>query len=520
MTSPVIADSVHAHTGGEAMKRLLIASMILLCATLLLPQVVVGEDPNAVPPPEVAPPGRVPDSVLPDAKRSLSSRACSRKELLEAWKKIDFEDVVEDERAEGRQFLRILERMVAEDEKRSENPPKPFHKMTRREQTAELIEQLRDQQGEFSRLFWRDRAIDVADSPAQLLARVGEEAVPQLIESLHDDRFTRVLIGEKEDGELLRIGDCSLLILEQIAARPFDNVELLSRGAAAANQRAALKWWQGRSRKDERFYLIEGTRSGDYHSPRLAERLLERYPESAGPALAIGVRNAELPLIKVNLLRTLREIPGREQLEVFREALKDAAPGVRLQAAKGLLERGSPEGIDVVSKDWPPLPRLANLWDARLGPEDPPLEDAELLEFLVSCDSVKALAAIEDRVFGFPRHTGAPEGNFMWSGPPPCCYDQYEQQTLLHLVANLRRPRRWIDGQPLSRPGQEGVNRVLAAILISTEELAESGDRSADEIRREAGRALAGNLGEPSVYRVLVKEAQRKSPFRPTGGGK
>jgi hypothetical protein len=488
------------------MKRFPIASMMLLCVTVLIPQVVVGEDPNAVPPPEDPPPGRLFNSVLPQAKGDLASGRISRKEMLAAWKKIDFEDVVESERAEGRQFLRILERMVAEDEKRAKNPPKPFEKMTRREKTAELIEQLRDQRGQFSGWFWRDRVCDTANSPAKLLSELGEEAVPQLIDSLHNDRFTRTSIGGENDPELLRIGDCALLILERIAVREFGNVGLVSRGYAAANQKAAIAWWRERSQIDERVYLIEGTRTGDWYSPRQAERLLERYPQSARSAIEAGIGNARVPSIKANLLRLAREIPGHDLIPIFRDALGRSTPAIRLQGAKGLLERGIPDGIEVVIKDWPPPRRIKEEWADRL-------EEAELIEFLIGCDSVAAIANLEANLHAIPYDSKASllfQLGCWGPGGATLVYD-HTHTTWRQLVRGFRQPRRMTDGRPVSLAVQEAINRLLVTILLTSDkQLDHVEDASTRSIHDEAARSLAENWGQRTLFDLNADQDTRK----------
>src|SRR6185503_20792433 len=90
----------------------------------------------------------------------------------------------------------------------------------------------------------------------------------------------------------------------------------------------------------------------------------------------------------------------------------------------------------------------------------------ELIEFLVGCDSVAALAALEEGLRNIPPDSGVRmAGNFEW-GPRPWveCVDVH---TAWRQVARAwHRPRRQADGGLLSRPAQDAVERLLGVILL------------------------------------------------------
>src|SRR4029077_20857770 len=97
------------------------------------------------------------------------------------------------------------------------------------EQVAELIFQLRDQNGH---PFMQPGSCDIfdrfggskKDTAAHKLVKIGYDAVPQLIEHLDDQRFTRSVGFHRNfyfSHHVLRVSDCALEILEEIAAQHF-----------------------------------------------------------------------------------------------------------------------------------------------------------------------------------------------------------------------------------------------------------------------------------------------------------
>jgi hypothetical protein len=135
------------------------------------------------------------------------------------------------------EMARVLRKMVPEEREHAklEKLQKPFAERSRKEQIAELIFQLRDQHGErFSLRYREDIFLDrgsSGESPARRLFKIGYDAVPQLIEALSDERFSRALDFHWKLDEprlsfryhVLTVGDCALQILERLAGRKFFN---------------------------------------------------------------------------------------------------------------------------------------------------------------------------------------------------------------------------------------------------------------------------------------------------------
>src|SRR5215471_18539331 len=102
-------------------------------------------------------------------------------------------------------------------------------------------------------------------SPAHQLVRLGFDAVPQLIDALEDERFTRS-VGFYRDycfsHHVLRVGDCALEILEQIAGRTFwqgtyTNAAMVKDGQAAQTKQLVLAWWNELQRDQDRQHTTE-----------------------------------------------------------------------------------------------------------------------------------------------------------------------------------------------------------------------------------------------------------------------
>lgn len=199
----------------------------------------------------------------------------------------------------ARHYAGVLRRMVREDEAHDRKLAKRETEMTKEERAAELIFQLRDQNGhQFSQPgscdIFRDGRGE--KSPAHQLVAMGYDAVPQLIEILEDDRLTRS-VGYHRDfyfsHHVLRVGDCAEKILERIAGRSFwdgrtTNSAMLKDGEVRETKKKIAAWWKEFQEKGEKQMLIDGVRCGDYDSPKQAERLVKKYRDSAVSANAAG----------------------------------------------------------------------------------------------------------------------------------------------------------------------------------------------------------------------------------------
>jgi hypothetical protein len=191
-------------------------------------------------------------------------------------------------------------------------------------------------------------------SPAAQLAKIGYPALPQLLNTLSDRRFSyseRALMTPPFT--VLRVREVALQIIEKIANRPFhlsdaegQSVSLGGAWSLAADEakaailaKAVRTWWATTRSLGERQSLIEGVRAGSYSSADQALRLIAAYPKDALPSISEGVKLAKDGWVRVSLLEALKKLPGTEKLSLARREMKlDRDLSVRLAGAEVVAE--------------------------------------------------------------------------------------------------------------------------------------------------------------------------------------
>ncbi len=281
---------------------------------------------------------------------------------------------------------------------------------------AELIFDLRDQNvynlSRLEEIFAGDRynLPGWKKSPAQQLLEMGYETVPQLIAAIGDQRFSRCVGTDHSQGwsaegrgpgffpYVLRIGDCAVAILEEIAGRKFSDLgpterATLNGARANAAKSSAQAWWQEAQRKGEKQMLIEGVRSGTDGSSSLAQRLVKKYPDSALAAIREGVRHSASEWTVKSLVQSAAELPGELPVSFLREQLHGSSPAARVAAARGLLDRGDDAGVHAMIREW------ENGRHAE--------RSLDLIYFMVWCGRVEALRALAKDLSKRPVNVGA-----------------------------------------------------------------------------------------------------------------
>jgi DNA-binding GntR family transcriptional regulator len=310
----------------------------------------------------------------------------SRKELLARFRRFgkDFPGSPHGERA--KETADLLERMVAEDEARAKQAP--------RDQAADLIFQLRDQNGsQMSQPGACDIFLDERGekSPAHRLVAMGYDAVPLLIEAIEDVRFTRSVGNERDfyfSHHVLRVGDCALAILERIAGRSFyqsteANAAMVKDGAAAATKEKLKAWWAEFQKKGEKQMLVEAVEAGD---PEQASRLCRRYPDAALPALEKGIGNAKSARDRMALVGTVGELESKEATDFLLRELREGPSLHSRTVAAGLLwRRGRRDGVATMIEEW-----------KKLKPDAEGKGTEGLVEFLARCGQAEAVRALGD----------------------------------------------------------------------------------------------------------------------------
>jgi hypothetical protein len=343
-----------------------------------------------------------------EAQFDLSRDECPREKVLARLESIPKKFPGLETVSWAQEMARVLRPMVQEDRVHAERErlQKPFTARSRKEQIAELIFQLREQHGKSFSL--HDR-VDIfagfrsrGESPAQRLFKIGYDAVPQLIDALSDERFSRTLDFKIDLNEprlsfryhVLTVGDCALQILERLARRQFfkDSKSHLSQRPRliAAVKEHALRWKAEFDRelkqKGERQVLIEGMQSADGAGTYLAEPLLAKYPEAAISALAAAARKATDKHVMLEFVTLMDRKAGKELIPTLLEELK-TSPSLdeRITVATLLLKHQRSDGVVPLIKEWKQS-------STRSVPSDTLVELAFYLGKCGKADAVAALA--------------------------------------------------------------------------------------------------------------------------------
>jgi hypothetical protein len=359
-------------------------------------------------------------------------------ELLERYRRFVRNYPESKHQKTAKETAALLQQMVKEDAEhaRRRQTAKPFDKLSKAEQIAELIFQLRDQNGH---QFMQPGSCDIfdrfggaKDTAAHRLVKVGYSAVPQLIEALEDERFTRSVGFHRNfyfSHFVLRVGDCAQIILEEITAQRFyvpktTSAAMFKDGEAKAVKARAQQWYDEFQRKGEKQQLIDAVARGDNQSSAQAQRLVEKYPEAALPALQAGMKAATSNWVRADLVRLSRDLNDDGALALLlREAKEGPSRASRLAAAEALHKRGRPEGVAAMIAEWngrrstPPGVRDAGpAWAERFDGNDSGL--AAVAVSLAQVGTVEAIETLRKDLRERPlavRYAvlGAFEDNFM-----------------------------------------------------------------------------------------------------------
>jgi hypothetical protein len=340
--------------------------------------------------------------------------AISRAQLLERFERIVRNYPDSEHVARARETAALLRQMGKEDAEHAarRKAGKPFEQLSKTGQIADLIFQLRDQNGHqrsqpgWCDIFDFDFLGRQKDTPAHQLVKFGYDAVPQLIDVLEDKRFTRS-VGFHRDfyfsHYVLRVGDAAQQILERIAGRSFyerrsTSGAMVKDGAAGKVKEQVKAWYAELQKKGEKRLLEEATLKGDDNSPRQGKRLLERHPEAALAALVSGAKASRDSWVRAKLVQLVGEVRDDACLPFLLAELKDGPfRDSRLAAARGLHGHGRPEGVSAMIAEWEgrrPVP--SRLGGARQAgpPRDTGEELEPVVEFLASCGKVEAIEAL------------------------------------------------------------------------------------------------------------------------------
>jgi hypothetical protein len=287
----------------------------------------------------------------------------------------------------------IFESMVAEDNRhaRERAAGVPFQDLSQSEQIAELIFQLRDQNGQQHSQPGSCDVLDAMsgreDSPGHRLVEFGYDAMPQLAAALGDERLTRSVGFHRNfyfSHHVLTVGDAAEQLLEHIASRDFDSSGNNESQAArvAAMQRSALVWHAELSAKGEQAVLVEAIERADRNSVSLAHRLMKKHPDAACTAILSALGKVENSGDRAEYIHLLGRIANDESLPTLWAELRH----------KWVVNRSQPGGADGAHRSEGIEEML------RSGANVPSITNAEGVgPFLASCGRPEAVEAVARR---------------------------------------------------------------------------------------------------------------------------
>jgi WD40 repeat protein len=351
----------------------------------------------------------------------FNGRPVARTELVKRFEHIVKHYPGTEHYEDAKRTVDLLTQMIAEDAEHAKKHVPPLDKLSIKDRVAELIFQLRDQNqrpwpatensgNTVTITVAGDGAAQISGSAgnfapwqgsgetaAHKLAKIGFEAVPQLIDHIDDQRFTRLArsaTGFHFPDHIIRVGDCAVKILEHVAARRFwkENERTVQ------TKRRIQEWHDGYLKKGEKQMLIEGVTSGDENSYDQAVRLTERYPDAALAAIRAGLEAVKDPAVRVQLIAAAGAIAGDSPVPLLLTELKEGPSAAgRLSAAMSLHRRSRPEAVRAMIAEWHgkrPQPKARPVAN-NVESENPDDALPIVAKFLAESCNVEAIAALE-----------------------------------------------------------------------------------------------------------------------------
>jgi hypothetical protein len=292
------------------------------------------------------------DAVLGKAESDCADPSISWAELLKEYENFGQRFPANHRIAYAKEAADVLRKMIAEE---AAHHPKPLEQMSPAEQVAENIYQLRN----FHHAVWimyghypddaRTSTGEQVLTPVDRLVDLGPEAVPQLIATLNDRRFTRSLDSRSMQGPGpdLRVGDIAQIILEHMSGRSF-----YAKKTGTTRQQAEA-WWAEVQNKGEKQVLTDAAALGGEPGCTAARKLVEKYPDAAMPAIEAGFRATPIDGVRCDYVKAAARLPGDVPMPFLKSSLTpDNGPFTRMYAADALNARGDPEAVTAMIEAW------------------------------------------------------------------------------------------------------------------------------------------------------------------------
>ena len=317
---------------------------------------------NALLPPMLEPPKSLIDALAQEFSTGLmwnafidfSEPSVGRRELLDQFRNIAKHFPSTEHGPRAKATAELLEQMIKEDESHKRPGVSQFAKLPVKERVAELIFQLRDQNGQ---QWGEPGSVEVFSDPLgerpHINCALGFDAVPQLIEAVDDRRFTRSVWCQRSFGfshQALRVGDCATAILERLAGCRFCDF-LFVEGREELVRKRARDWWTA-NRAEGREAIPYGSGDAGHLGGERAGRTFNREVPRLCPRSSHCRREEQCRRLSAqNYVLRVADLPGEASTKfLLNEIANSPVPESRVSAAWGFMKRGRAEPVPAMSR--------------------------------------------------------------------------------------------------------------------------------------------------------------------------
>ncbi len=247
-------------------------------------------------------------------------------------------------------------------------------------------------------IFWKDSlphdgvakeaSFDRTQDPVMHLVKVGNNAVPMLIERIGDSmpmRSTPFQRGLHFSDNFFTVGQCAEIILSKIAGQRFGD----GQSSDLARQQAKA-WWEEISMKGEEKYLIERVECGGNEAVESSRLLVAKFPEVAFDCIAKVIDRSKDSGVQTKLLEIVGQMPFNVKTAayVFHQLKNARELETRLMAARLILPRNRDAAINAM------IHELHEMVTNDVGGHWPS-EEQSLIVFLSNSESVQAIQSLK-----------------------------------------------------------------------------------------------------------------------------
>jgi hypothetical protein len=284
------------------------------------------------------------DLLLDGARHMPSHTSGLRKKKLEAYQVLaaQYSDTESGQAALRR--VRLLARLVDEDEAVAKQPHLPDNELSREELMEQWIFRLRNEKLTVCSLYRDAEGFYPENGPAALLMSCGHQAIPVLLKHLQDDTpvscqvpwDTRNVFNVSQSLHCDSVGHLSKVMLMVLIGSDLGRKIEYSDYDATFEKRAQ-SWWEQFQHNGETLMLCRGLLAGDDTILIQARRLAQRYPDSAEEPLRRALDRARDPELRLELLKMLVALLDRNEQQHRKSATTRKIGDITADPAASLL---------------------------------------------------------------------------------------------------------------------------------------------------------------------------------------